>query len=50
MMLSRLLKKDAADVEGELDMAAPLKRLEGALVRAGVNFPAGGSLLARRPI
>ena len=58
MVLSRLLKKDAADVEGELDMAAPLNkacyavmRAEGALVRAGINFPAGGSLLAvaRRP-
>ena len=58
MMASRLLKKDAGNVEEELDMAAPLNkacyaamRLEGALVKAGVNFPAGGSLLAvaRRP-
>lgn len=58
MMLSRLLKKDAANVEGELEMAAPLNkacyavmRLEGSLIRAGLNFPAGGSLLAvaRRP-
>jgi SAM-dependent methyltransferase len=58
MMASRLLKKDAGNVEEELNMAAPLNkacyaamRLEGALVRAGVNFPAGGSLLAvaRRP-
>ena len=59
MMASRLLKKDAGNVEEELDMAAPLNkacyaamRVEGALVRAGVNFPAGGSLLAvaRRPL
>lgn len=58
MMASRLLKKDAADVEGELDMAPPINKAcykvmqaEGALVRAGVNFPAGGSLIAiaRRP-
>lgn len=58
MMASRLLKKDAGNVEEELDMATPLNkacygvmRLESALVRAGLNFPAGGSLLAvaRRP-
>ncbi|TWD81979.1 2-polyprenyl-3-methyl-5-hydroxy-6-metoxy-1,4-benzoquinol methylase [Kribbella amoyensis] len=58
MMASRLVKRDAADVEGELDMAAPLNtacyqvmRAEGALIRAGLNLPAGGSLLAvaRRP-
>ncbi|MGH3465334.1 MAG: class I SAM-dependent DNA methyltransferase [Kribbellaceae bacterium] len=58
MMASRLLRKDAGNVEEELDMAASVNaacytvmRLEGALVRAGVNFPAGGSLLAvaRKP-
>ncbi len=59
MMASRLLKKDAGNVEEELDMAAPINkacyavmRLESALIRAGINFPAGGSLLAiaRRPL
>lgn len=58
MMASRMVKKDAVNVEEELDMAAPINkacyavmRLEGALIRAGLNFPAGGSLLAiaRRP-
>jgi hypothetical protein len=53
MMVSRVLKKDSGIVEEELDMAAPINkacysvmRLEGALIRAGLNFPAGGSLLA----
>jgi SAM-dependent methyltransferase len=53
MMASRMLKKDAGNVEEELDMAAPINkacysvmRLEGALIRAGLTFPAGGSLLA----
>ena len=58
MMASRLLKKDTGNVEEELDMAAPVNavcyaamRIEAALVKAGVNFPAGGSLLAvaRKP-
>lgn len=58
MMAARLGKKETADVEGELGMAAPLNaacfavmRLEIALIRAGLRLPAGGSLLAvaRRP-
>jgi hypothetical protein len=58
MMASRMLKKDPGNVEEELDMAAPINKacysamqLEGALIRAGLNFPAGGSLLAvaKRP-
>lgn len=58
MMAARLTKKQSADVEGELGMAAPLNaacysamRVEHVLIKAGVPLPAGGSLLAvaRRP-
>jgi SAM-dependent methyltransferase len=58
MMAARLTKKETADVEGELGMAAPLNaaclavmRVESVLIRAGLRLPAGGSLLAvaRRP-
>ncbi|MEV6282468.1 class I SAM-dependent methyltransferase [Kribbella sp. NPDC051770] len=58
MMAARLTKKQSADVEGELGMAAPLNavcykamQVENVLIKAGVPLPAGGSLLAvaRRP-
>lgn len=53
MVASRIFKRQAADVEAELDMPSGLNRalygvmrLEAALIRAGVTFPAGGSLMA----
>ena len=58
MIASRLVGREEVDVERELSLAGPLNmaaytamRLEGALIRRGVNFPVGGSLLAvaRKP-
>jgi SAM-dependent methyltransferase len=58
MVASRLLGNGGNDVEAELDVPTPVNhlgyatmRVEAALLRSGVGFPAGGSLLAvaRRP-
>ena len=58
MVAARCVRRKSGDIEAELDLSAGLNhalygimRLEAGLIRAGINFPAGGSLLAiaRKP-